>query len=90
MQRLKTVFMFSGQGSQYYRMGEPLYEGNEVFRGWMDRLDAHASALCGTSIVRMVYDPARSRSDTFARTPLSGLAMGLPSAMTMVSVREPK
>ncbi|WP_099206968.1 acyltransferase domain-containing protein [Xanthomonas citri] len=75
MQPLKTIFMFSGQGSQYYRMGEPLYQGNEVFRRWMDRLDAHALALCGTSIVRMIYDPARSRSDTFARTPLSGLAI---------------
>ncbi|MBB5862361.1 acyltransferase domain-containing protein [Xanthomonas arboricola] len=75
MQPLKTIFMFSGQGSQYYRMGEPLYQGNEVFRHWMDRLDAHALALCGTSIVRMIYDPARSRSDPFARTPLSGLAI---------------
>src|ERR1051326_3514058 len=34
-----TIFMFSGQGSQYFQMGRGLYDSNNTFRKWMLRLD---------------------------------------------------
>jgi bacillaene synthase trans-acting acyltransferase len=56
----KTVFMFSGQGSQYYQMGKQLFDADPVFRGWMQRLDALACRLAGRSIIEAVYGGARS------------------------------
>lgn len=75
MPKLKTIFMFSGQGSQYYQMGQPLYDRNPVFRHWMDRLDACCRRESGASAIGLIYDPKRSRADTFERTPLSGAAI---------------
>ncbi len=75
MQTHKTIFMFSGQGSQYYQMGQPLYEQNPVFRRWMDDLDAFCRSRFGASVIRLIYDPNRTRMEVFERTPLSGLAI---------------
>lgn len=75
MQKLKTIFMFSGQGSQYYQMGQPLYEHNPVFRHWMDRLDGFCRDAFGASITGLIYDRRRTRADVFERTPLSGPAI---------------
>lgn len=51
----KTVFLFSGQGSQYYQMGRGLYEQNLTFRACMDRMDRLARDLLGTSVVQALY-----------------------------------
>jgi len=51
----KTVFLFSGQGAQYYQMGRELYEQNPVFRSSMDRLDRLAREILGMSVVRSLY-----------------------------------
>ncbi len=32
----EAVFMFSGQGTQYFRMGEDLYHANPIFKKWID------------------------------------------------------
>ena len=71
----KTIFMFSGQGSQYYQMGQPLYEHNAVFRHWMDHLDAFCRRSWGASILGLIYNSKRTRADGFERTPLSGPAI---------------
>ena len=34
-----VVFMFSGQGSQYYQMGRDLMRNLPSFRKWMEKLD---------------------------------------------------
>lgn len=69
MPAAKTVFMFSGQGSQFFQMGRQLFDGNEVFREWMKRLDDRARAQCGTSVVEAIYDGAKG--GTFDRTLLT-------------------
>jgi acyl transferase domain-containing protein len=60
-----VVWMFPGQGAQYFRMGRELYEGNETFRSWMERLDDLAAGYVGESIVDIVYDSERPRSEPF-------------------------
>ena len=67
MTRKPVVFLFSGQGSQYYQMGRGLYDSQSVFRNWMNRLDEIASPKIGQSIVSYLYDSQRSPSDPFER-----------------------
>lgn len=62
---LRTVFMFSGQGSHYFQMGRPLYEKSPVFRYWMDRLDILASELSGRSIIKALYHDGRTKMESF-------------------------
>lgn len=66
-----TVFMFSGQGSQYFHMGKPLYDHNETFRGWMQRLDEIVRRTAGASVLEALYSPARAKGDPFDRTLLT-------------------
>ncbi len=62
------VFMYSGQGSQYYNMGRVLFEQEPVFRDWMLRLDQAASALIGESLLEKLYDGKRKITEVFDRT----------------------
>lgn len=66
--------MFSGQGSQYFQMGQALYAHEPVFRDWMDRLDATARPLAGQSIVAALYG-GQPKSVPFDRTLLSSPAI---------------
>jgi acyl transferase domain-containing protein len=61
----KTVFMFSGQGSQYYQMAQQLYAGNDAFRAWMTRLDNLLYDIAGRRVVADIY--ARPKSEAFDR-----------------------
>jgi acyl transferase domain-containing protein len=61
-----TVFMFSGQGSQYYQMGRELYEKHPRFRLWMDHCDGIAGPLIHTSLVDVLYRQG-SKKDPFDR-----------------------
>lgn len=54
----KKVFLFSGQGSQYYGMGKELYENNKVFNFWMDTCSEIVATDIGTSLTEMLYNPA--------------------------------
>jgi acyl transferase domain-containing protein len=60
----KTVFLFSGQGSQYYQMGRGLYEANPTFRDWMERMDAQVARELGVSVLAELYG-SRSRAELF-------------------------
>src|SRR3990170_7802565 len=64
MQR-SIVFMFSGQGSQYYQMGRELFEHHTVFRKWMFLLDDIVRDLMGESVLLPVYDQERQRTGPF-------------------------
>ncbi len=66
-----TVFMFSGQGSQYFHMGAALFESDPRFRQWLLRLDEMARPRVGTSVVDALYSAARGKADPFERTLLS-------------------
>lgn len=65
----KTVFMFSGQGSQYYQMGKQLFDDNALFRQSMLRLDDLAHAYGGERIVDAIY--GGGKADLFDQTRLT-------------------
>ncbi len=67
----ETVFMFSGQGSQYFQMGKALYDSNETFRGWMLRLDEIALQASGRSVIGALYSDEHRKGDPFDRTLLT-------------------
>lgn len=59
------IFMFSGQGSQYYQMGQALYEENPVFRHWMREGDALCQDQIGRSVIKELYHPEHKKSGIF-------------------------
>lgn len=67
----RTVFLFAGQGSQHPHMARGLFDGNEVFHGWMERLDACARQWCGESILAALYDPRTTRGGELDRLCIS-------------------
>jgi bacillaene synthase trans-acting acyltransferase len=66
-----TVFMFSGQGGQYFHMGRALYNGDDTFREWMIELDEIARGASGRSVIETLYSDAHDRGDPFDRTLLT-------------------
>ena len=67
----ETVFMFSGQGSQYFQMGRALYDDDPIFRDWMIRLDEIARRSAGVSVLEDLYSDRNGRGDPFDRTLLT-------------------
>lgn len=63
-----NVFMFSGQGSQYYHMGAGLMESSEVFRSWMQDMDSTAYDIIGESVLNQIYSAQQDKSAPFDRT----------------------
>ncbi len=55
----KSVFMFSGQGSQYYFMGLSLYRENLVFRKTINYLDELVKSISGYSVLSAIYDQTK-------------------------------
>ncbi len=64
---LKTIFMFSGQGSQYYGALKSLFAESRVFKKEMNRLDAIAGDILGESVLDRLYDESRQK-ELFDRT----------------------
>ncbi|WP_211443796.1 ACP S-malonyltransferase [Collimonas humicola] len=59
----RTVFMYSGQGSQYYLMGKELYQHSAPFREAMDACDALHRAHTGRSMVAELYDDTKRHQE---------------------------
>ncbi|WP_350338959.1 ACP S-malonyltransferase [Paenibacillus sp. UMB4589-SE434] len=68
MVRQPIIFMYSGQGSQYYQMGRTLFQEDAIFRSHMQRMDNQLQEWIGESILNELYHPEKSRSTPFDRT----------------------
>jgi acyl transferase domain-containing protein len=66
----KTIFVFSGQGSQYFQMGRELFEQSIIFRQWMQSLNEYALKHSGLSVIDEIYS-TRAKTDVFDRTRLT-------------------
>lgn len=60
-----VVFLYSGQGSQYFHMGRDLYQANTQFRSHVDRLDQLAHERLGVSVTSIIFDESKSKGDRF-------------------------
>jgi len=47
----KIVFIFSGQGPQWWGMGRQLFENEPLFRSWIEKLDGMLSKLADWSLI---------------------------------------
>jgi len=84
---MNNVFMFSGQGSQYYQMGRALFEANGTFRRVMRQMDAQAADLVGQSVVAAIFDRSRRPSDLFDRLLLTSPAILMTEIALLETLR---
>ncbi len=75
MENSPIVFMFSGQGSQYYQMGRHFFQGNLTFRRELLSLDEVAQEFVGVSIVDTIFAPDKKISNPLDNSVISGLSI---------------
>lgn len=63
-----VVFMFSGQGSQYYHMGKELFAKHPIFREWMLKLSTIVYEIIGKSVLEQLYNENKRKYEKFDRT----------------------
>lgn len=66
--RKPLIYMYSGQGAQYYQMGKELYQQDPVFRDWMNRCSEMIAPEIGVSLVELIYRDRPSKYEPFNRT----------------------
>jgi bacillaene synthase trans-acting acyltransferase len=74
---MATVFMLSGQGTQYYQMARDLYEEDPDFRRHLDALDEMTHDLVRLSVLREIHAAEKGYSCPMRETLLSSLAICL-------------
>jgi len=52
-----VIFMFSGQGSQYVKMGQDLYLNEPLFREQLDHCSEILKPLLGLNLLQILYPP---------------------------------
>lgn len=55
--RHDIIFLFSGQGSQFFHMGRELYDEHDGFRAVLDRAESTFREVDGGSLLGALYDP---------------------------------
>ncbi len=68
-----VVFMFPGQGAQYYQMARELYDEHPRFRLWMQHCDEIVHPLIGQSLIDIIYQG--SKFEDFDRIKYSNPAL---------------
>ncbi len=82
---LPIVFMYSGQGSQYYHMGRSFFDENPVFRNQMLKGDRVFQEMTGFSLIQQLYNDAIDKIQPMTQTLLTHPAIFmLECALTQV------
>lgn len=63
----RVIWMFSGQGSQFYQMGHDLFATEPVFRRVMEEGDRVARRLLNISLIEEIYAAREQRFEPFRR-----------------------
>lgn len=71
----KIIFMFSGQGSQYYQMGATLFEEDKIFRENMICLDRYVEKRIGKSVIESLYRANKKKGEEFSEYLISHIAI---------------
>ncbi|HRQ87614.1 MAG TPA: type I polyketide synthase, partial [Bacteroidia bacterium] len=74
------VFVFTGQGAQWWAMGQDLIQREPVFRGVLEEIDRHLKPLAGWSLIEeMTRDEATSQINrtNIAQPAIFGLQVAL-------------
>lgn len=71
----QTVWMFSGQGSQYVNMGRDLYEADDVFRSRLELCDDVWCCLRGHGFVDQIYPEAGQKSVPLVKSEITTPAL---------------
>jgi malonyl CoA-acyl carrier protein transacylase len=91
VQAPRTVFMFSGQGSQYYGMGRELYATDATFRAAFDDCNRIYHDATGRDMLAELHDPAnkwREMTDILLSNPaLYSIGYSLNAAMEGAGIR---
>lgn len=66
--KMPIVWMFTGQGAQYFQMGRMLYKHNNIFRFWMKKLDKIAINYVGQSVTNLLYNNQYKKNSIFEQT----------------------
>lgn len=77
----KIVFLFSGQGSQYEKMGEKLYQTNPIFSKSLQESDNIFKKHLGRSLIQELYQEKNNLDDLLFSTPA---ILAIESAMIAV------
>jgi bacillaene synthase trans-acting acyltransferase len=88
----RVVFMYSGQGAQYFQMGRALFEADPAYRDALLRAEAVCGPINGRTVSEILFSRAISDSEHFDRLAethpvLLSVAFALTEALAVRGVR---
>lgn len=84
----KLVFLYAGQGSQFYQMGRSLYDKDPRYHEEVTRLDRIVQELVDYSVLEEIYRQDKKKTDTFQELKYSHPAIFMSQVAVTKSLLE--